>query len=89
MAIERTAKEIQEGVWLSRIKEYFNVRLVIMEVRPGETREASWNRHLADHPKLKGPTSGFEVGDPNRSSFARRLPISFPCHPLKGFLELI
>ena len=37
MVIMRSSKEIQQGKWFSRLKEYFNVRLVIIEVRPGET----------------------------------------------------
>jgi hypothetical protein len=49
----RSSKEIQQGKWFSRLKEYFNVRLVIIEVRPGETREDSWIRHLADHPEAQ------------------------------------
>ncbi len=49
----RISKRIQEGAWLSRIKGYFNVRLAIIEVRPGETREESWKRHLADHPEAE------------------------------------
>ncbi len=53
MVIMRSAKEIQQGIWLSRLKAYFNVRLVIIEVRPGETREDSWKRHLTDHPEAK------------------------------------
>jgi len=52
----RVSKEIQEGVWFSRIKEYFNVRPVVIEVRPGETREDSWRRHLIDHPEAKSAT---------------------------------
>jgi hypothetical protein len=51
MEIMRIPRKFQEGVWLSRLKEYFNVRLVIIEVQPGETREDSWKRHLADHPE--------------------------------------
>ena len=46
MVIMRNLKEIQKGIWLSRLKGYFNVRLAIIEVRPGETREDSWKRHL-------------------------------------------
>ena len=49
----RSSKEIQQGKWFSRLKEYFNVRLAIIEVRPGETREDSWIRHLADHPEAQ------------------------------------
>ena len=47
----RNLKEIQKGVWLSRLKGYFKVRLAIIEVRPGETREDSWKRHLTDNPE--------------------------------------
>lgn len=53
MVIMRSSKEIQKGIWFSRLKEYFNVRLVIIEVRPGETREDSWKRHLTDHPEAQ------------------------------------
>ena len=49
----RSSKEIQKGKWFSRLKEYFNVSLVIVEVRPGETREDSWKRHLSDHPEAQ------------------------------------
>ncbi len=53
MIVMRSSKEIQKGKWLSRLKEYFNVRLVIIEVRPGETREDSWKRHVMDHPEAE------------------------------------
>jgi hypothetical protein len=49
----RITKEIKEDVWLSRIKVYFNVRQVIIEVRPGETREDAWKRHVIDHPEAR------------------------------------
>lgn len=49
----RSSNKIQQGIWCSRLKEYFNVRLVIIEARPGETREDSWKRHLTDHPEAK------------------------------------
>ena len=51
--IMRISKEIKEGVWLSRIKAYFNVRQVIIEVRPGETPEDAWKRHVIDHPEAR------------------------------------
>lgn len=51
MVIVRSSKEIQKDIWLNRLKGYFNVRLVIIEMRPGETREDSWKRHLIDHPE--------------------------------------
>ena len=47
----RSSTKIQQGSWCSRLKDYFNVRPVIIEVRPGETREDSWKRHLMDHPE--------------------------------------
>ncbi len=53
MVIMRSSKEIQKGKWLSRLKEYFNVRLAIIEVRPGETREDSWKRHVTAHPEAE------------------------------------
>ncbi len=53
MVIMRSSKEIQKGKWFSRLKKYFNVHLAIIEERPGETREDSWMRHLADHPEAK------------------------------------
>jgi hypothetical protein len=56
MVIMRVSKEIQEGVWFTRIKEHFNVRPVIIEVRPGETREDSWKRYLLEHPEAKYAT---------------------------------
>ncbi|MFI5329536.1 MAG: hypothetical protein ACHQ2F_00655 [Desulfobaccales bacterium] len=49
----RRSKAIQQGKWFSRLKDYFHVRLAIIEVRPGETREDAWIRHLADHPEAK------------------------------------
>ena len=49
----RISKEIKEDVWLNRIKAYFNVRQVIIEVRPGETREDAWKRHMIDHPEAR------------------------------------
>jgi len=51
MVIMRNLKKIQKDIWLSRLKGYFNVRLAIIEVRPGETREDSWKRHLTDNPE--------------------------------------
>jgi len=51
MEIKRSSNKIQQGSRSSRVKPYFNVRLVIIEVRPGETREDSWKRHLTDHPE--------------------------------------
>jgi hypothetical protein len=53
MVIMRSSKEIQQGIWSSRFKEYFPVRLVVIEVRPGETGEDSCKRHLTDHPEAK------------------------------------
>jgi len=49
MVIVRSSKEIQKDIWLNRLKGFFNVRRVIIEVRPGETREDSWKRHLIDY----------------------------------------
>jgi hypothetical protein len=49
----QVSKEFQESVWLTRIKGYLNIRLVVIEVRPGETREDSWKRHLTEHPEAK------------------------------------
>jgi len=51
MVIMRNSKNIKKDVWLSRLKGYFNVRLASIEVRPGETREDSWKRHLTDNPE--------------------------------------
>jgi hypothetical protein len=51
MVVMRNLKKIQKDNWLSRLKRYFNVRLAIIEVRPGETREDSWKRHLTDNPE--------------------------------------
>jgi hypothetical protein len=47
----RNSKEIQKGSWLRRLTGHFNVRLAIIEVRRGETREDSWKRHLTDNPE--------------------------------------
>lgn len=49
MVITRSSKETLAGAWLSRIKQYFNIRQVIIEVPPGETREDS----ATDHPEAK------------------------------------
>ncbi len=49
----RSLKKIQQGKWFRRLKEYFNVRPAIIEVRAGETREDSWIRHVADHPEAQ------------------------------------
>lgn len=38
----------QESEWL---KNYFDVRLAIIEVRPGETGEEAWNRHVKEYPE--------------------------------------
>ncbi len=51
MVIMRNLKEIRKGIWLSRLKGYFNIRLAIIEVWPGETRDDSWKRHLHDNPE--------------------------------------
>lgn len=40
-------KQPKENVWLEKI---FDIRLAIIEVRPGETEEEAWSRHLAEHP---------------------------------------
>jgi hypothetical protein len=53
MVIMRSSDKIQQEIWSGRLKEYFNVRLVIIEARPGETREDSWKRHVTDHPEAK------------------------------------
>jgi hypothetical protein len=47
----RNSKQIRKGIWLSRLKGYFNIRLAIIEVRPGESRDDSWKRHLIDNPE--------------------------------------
>jgi hypothetical protein len=33
------------------LRNYFNVRLAIVEVRPGETGEDAWNRHIKEYPE--------------------------------------
>ncbi len=52
----RNSQEIQKDIWLGRLKGYFKVRLAIIEVRPGETREDSWKRHLTDNPEANSAT---------------------------------
>ena len=51
MVIMRNLKEIRKDIWLNRLKGYFNIRLAIIEVRRGETRDDSWKRHLNDNPE--------------------------------------
>lgn len=34
--------------WLKKI---FDVRLVVVEVRPEESEEEAWSRHLTEHPR--------------------------------------
>lgn len=41
------AKRFREEEWL---KKMFNIRTVIIEVKPGETEEEAWGRHLIDSP---------------------------------------
>ncbi len=53
MIIMRRSNKIQQGIWCSRLKQYFSVRLTIIEVRPGETREDSWKRHATEHPEAQ------------------------------------
>ena len=49
----RISKGIKEDAWLRRIKDYFNVRQVIIEVRPGETPEDAWKRQVIDYPAAR------------------------------------
>jgi hypothetical protein len=33
------------------IREYLNIRTVIIEIRRAETKEEAWSRHLLQHPE--------------------------------------
>ena len=41
------AKRLQEKEWLKKI---LNIRMVIIEVKPGENEEEAWCRHLNECP---------------------------------------
>ena len=30
--------------------EYFNIRIAIIQLKTGETKEDAWSRHLSEHP---------------------------------------
>lgn len=32
------------------LQKIFNINLAVIEVRPGETEDEAWNRHLTEHP---------------------------------------
>ncbi len=42
------AKRPQEREWLKKV---LNIRMVIIEVKPGETEEEAWSRHLSECPE--------------------------------------
>jgi hypothetical protein len=31
--------------------EYFNIRIAIIQLKTGETKEDAWSRHLSEHPE--------------------------------------
>ncbi len=33
------------------LNKYFDIRLAIIDVEPGETDEEAWNRHVKEHPE--------------------------------------
>jgi hypothetical protein len=35
----------------SEVEKYLNCRIAIIEIRPGETTDEAWSRHLAGHPE--------------------------------------
>jgi hypothetical protein len=35
----------------TELERYCQCRIAIIEVRPGETKEGAWSRHLAKHPE--------------------------------------
>jgi hypothetical protein len=44
----RVGNRPKEKEWL---KKMLNIRMVIIEVQPGETEEEAWSRHLTDCPE--------------------------------------
>jgi hypothetical protein len=44
-------QSIEEKEWLKRV---FNIQKVVVEVKPGETNEEAWIRHVAVHPEDSG-----------------------------------
>jgi hypothetical protein len=44
-------QKYEEKEWLEK---FLNIRIVIIEVRPGETKEEAWRHHLAGHPEDLG-----------------------------------
>ncbi len=38
----------------SAIRQYFQTKLVVVEVRNGESQEDAWRRYLAEHPGCSG-----------------------------------
>lgn len=36
---------------LSEVERYLYCRIAVIEIRPGETKEVAWSRHLANHPE--------------------------------------
>lgn len=58
------------------LKNYFDVSLAIIEVRPGETGEEAWNRHVKEYPEQSNAKVRIfnritEAGKKVSSSFAR------------------
>ena len=58
------------------LMRYFDVRLAIIEVRPGETGEEAWNRHVKEYPEQSNAKVRIfnritEAGKEISSSFAR------------------
>ncbi len=35
----------------TELERYCHCRIAIIEIRPGETKEGAWSRHLARHPE--------------------------------------
>jgi hypothetical protein len=33
------------------LEKYLNCRIAVIEIRPGETKDDAWSRHLAGHPE--------------------------------------
>jgi|WetSurMetagenome_2_1015567.scaffolds.fasta_scaffold60477_3 hypothetical protein len=57
---EKSAKVLQGGRDVhsvqneSVITQYFQTKLAVVEVRPGESQEDAWHRYLADNPDNAG-----------------------------------
>ena len=35
----------------TEVERYFHCRIAVIEMRPGESKEDAWSRHLLEHPE--------------------------------------